>query len=733
MKLASLALRTPLALTKSVLSVALWLCPSCPWEYAAAQQVTTVQVRPDCIAFLNATAPGNSSNIDNRTLGCAFWVVNYSAATGAGVSVSLLGAVDNNNTPGAFSVAPFTPIAPTTNPATSSTDGTIQATGFAAWVRMSWTAGTATTFRGVVYGWKTQPTAVTSGGGGGGGGGPVNITDGQQATGVALTGRPVSVSGTDVGGIVRPLRTNTSGELIITGAAASSNIDNGQQAAGVALTGRPVSVSGTDSGGVVRVARTNTTGQLQVEVVAGSASAVDINNGQQASGAALTGRPATVSGTDSGNLVRPLRTNTSGQLEVAVVSGGGGSGDIDNGQQAAGAVLTGRPVSTSGTDSGGVVRVLRTDASGLLQTNSTVSGTVAVSSVGGTVTTSGTDNIANGQTATGAVIGGRPVTVSGTDSGGVVRELRTNTTGQLEIAGSVTASSNIDNGQQASGAALTGRPVSISGTDSGGLVRPARTNTTGQLEVSVVNTTLASNVQGIQAQGTTAATVNPVLMAGQGSASGNLTNLRVNASGSLLTQDAVDVSSGGFIGATPLVQTMGGRDDSNIGRAVRTDTTGAPLVAGTHAAGDIPVTVNPVVGGGLVSGTGSVQALSLDSSNRLNVADSSILCTLTAPAAGSRIVTLAANTPAAIGTSFAATVSVCSVQLSARNMGDLEIGTTVSAACVGTFTPLLTYFSTTEVARMWGGTQAMQMASTNSTLCLRSSSAGDVAVVLTYR
>lgn len=148
--------------------------------------------------------------------------------------------------------------------------------------------------------------------------------------------------------------------------------------------------------------------------------------GPGASGAALSGNPVRVAGSD-GTLTRNLLTDTSGRPNVV-------------GAAADGAAVTGNPVLVAGQD-GTNAQSLKTDTTGRAEV------------IGGA--------------ATGVAVAGNPVRVGGSD-GTLTRDIITDTTGRQRVVGTA-----------ATGVAVAGDPVRIAGSD-GTLTRDMLTDTSGR-------------------------------------------------------------------------------------------------------------------------------------------------------------------------------------------------------------------------------------------------------------
>lgn len=210
-----------------------------------------------------------------------------------------------------------------------------------------------------------------------------------------------------------------------------------------------------------------------------------------------------------------------------------------------------------------------------IRVNATITGTgnlrgvVAAMSTAFTYTSAGGSSsvaVTDGQTATGATLTGRALTVSGVETGtGFVRPLLTDATGQLLISASGGLSSNIANGQTATGASLSGRAVTVSGVDGSGFVRPLFTDATGILFA-----------KGPTVTGTT------VLTAAQ----------------------------------FPLL--TGGIDSGNALRSHAVDVGGRTVVAGSAAVG-ASLGANPVVAAGVTTGGNLVRSLFVEDSGYLYV------------------------------------------------------------------------------------------------------------------
>jgi hypothetical protein len=290
---------------------------------------------------------------------------------------------------------------------------------------------------------------------------------GGAANGAAVSGNPVLVAGSD-GTNARSLATDASGRPVVVGAAAS----------GAAVAGNPVLMGGSD-GVNARSLLTSSAGRLSVEVnsgtitanagsgtfTVGQATASNLNAqvfGGAASGAAVSGNPVLIGGTDGTN-ARSILTTAAGRLSVDINSG-----------------------SVTATVSGNVTVVQPTGSN----LNAVVTGTVTANAgtgnfssnltqvAGNPVVTGGISGAlgVGGLAANAAAISGNPVLMGGSD-GTNARNLLTDTAGRPNVVGAA-----------ASGAAVAGNPVFVAGRDSSGNVRAPLFTTGGALATVIAAT-----------------------------------------------------------------------------------------------------------------------------------------------------------------------------------------------------------------------------------------------------
>jgi len=200
-----------------------------------------------------------------------------------------------------------------------------------------------------------------------------------------------------------------------------------------------------------------------------------------------------------------------------------------------------------------------------------ISGSVSVYTQGAQLI-SGTISILN-TVQSGSTALGFPTLVGGTDTNGILRGLRTDTSGKLFVSGSVTLESPAAvAGVIASGSAATFAPVLMGGVDGGNLTRALSTDFNGRLNV---NTTIPGTITvvGNNASGTTA-TANPVLMAGA-DVSGFVRGMLMDSSG---RQIVVGTTLSGSTAANAAPVIVAGTDVTGFVRTLRTDTAGAVSV-----------------------------------------------------------------------------------------------------------------------------------------------------------
>lgn len=255
----------------------------------------------------------------------------------------------------------------------------------------------------------------------------------------------------------------------------------GAGATAVALSGNPIPTGGVDSGGTVY-------GFL-----------VDIKGQQLIGGGTIdmikAGTITTLPNLPGGTITR---VSTIGTLEVGTISAlpnlpqgsinvtaGTITAGTVGGKAASAAIASGNPVFTAGTDPGGTIYGFRVDTSGVLQVNGTVvtggAGTQAVRLIDGTLTNLGT------------LVGAGTVTNLGSVTNlGTAKEV---TTVANVSAGSITVIAGTVGGKAASGAAAVANPVFVAGTAASGSVYGLLTDTSGVLQI---NGTVATGGAGTQ-------------------------------------------------------------------------------------------------------------------------------------------------------------------------------------------------------------------------------------------
>src|SRR3990167_3362596 len=281
----------------------------------------------------------------------------------------------------------------------------------------------------------------------------VGTTGGAVASGAAAVGNPNIIAGTDSGGTVYSFLTDTTGHVkadILTGTVTNvgsvvgigsvSNVafihNAGTIAALPDLTGRTVDLVTTVSnltngsvrmtvgtltvmpnvpGGTLGVVSSLTTGSI---IVTNGTVAAGTVGGKAASGVVISGNPIPVGGTDSGGTVYSFLTDTLGHMKVDMVSGTLNVGTVTTSVQV-GTINVG--TINTGTINAGTVDLLK-------------AGTVTRLEQGSVNVTVGT---IGGKAASGAVAVANPVFIAGTDPGGTVYGLRTDTAGVLQINGTV--------------------------------------------------------------------------------------------------------------------------------------------------------------------------------------------------------------------------------------------------------------------------------------------------------
>lgn len=161
---------------------------------AFAQQQQPSQARkPDCLVFFTLTVGSpDSVAVDNRQVGCQLWAVGYTSTGFTGLSLTVQGSTEQASPPTTW--ATFgTQVSPSTNPATATTAGFIQFTGYTGWVRVHLSGLTGTgTVKGILFGYLANSSSTGSGGGGGSG----TVTSVTFTTPLVGTPNPITGVGT---------------------------------------------------------------------------------------------------------------------------------------------------------------------------------------------------------------------------------------------------------------------------------------------------------------------------------------------------------------------------------------------------------------------------------------------------------------------------------------------------------------------------------------------------------
>jgi hypothetical protein len=188
-------------------------------------QTQTVQ-NPDCTQNFALNGSNlNSPNFPNSVPNCQTWTVTVYNVGFSGFTLTFQDAPPaTTTTPGAYVTYAGTTNTgsnPLTAPGTATFSNGTVAIG---WVRvhLSGLTGSGTIY-GVIQGWNS----ANSGGGGGGGGGCTApcVVIGNAANGAPPSGAPVLIAGSD-GTDVRTLKTDSSGDLVISGTVSSACASN---------------------------------------------------------------------------------------------------------------------------------------------------------------------------------------------------------------------------------------------------------------------------------------------------------------------------------------------------------------------------------------------------------------------------------------------------------------------------------------------------------------------------
>lgn len=244
----------------------------------------------------------------------------------------------------------------------------------------------------------------------------------------------------------------------------------GPGASGAAISGDPVRVGGSD-GVNTRNILTDTAGRLRVV-------------GAASDGAVVDGYPILVSGSD-GIDVRTIRTATDGTVRIdptgttaQPVTDNGGSITVDTPQLPA-SLVGGRLDTNLGAWLGSTAPTVgqKTMASSIPIAIASDQSAISVSQSGTWTVQQGTPPWSIvGPGASGAAVSGNPVRVGGSD-GVNTRDILTDTSGRLAVTGAA-----------ASGAAATGNPVLVAGSD-GTNARTILTASDGTIRVDPTGTT----------------------------------------------------------------------------------------------------------------------------------------------------------------------------------------------------------------------------------------------------
>lgn len=283
-------------------------------------------------------------------------------------------------------------------------------------------------------------------------GGSVTV-QGIAGSAAAVSGNPVYAAGQGGNGTLYPLLTDTSGQL------------------------KTVMTLGTVATHAISAA-TITAGTL-TNLTSGTINAATavLNSGTiNVATAVIT----TLPNLPQGSINVTAGTVTAGSIRVTLGTVGGAV--------ASGAASSGNPNIIAGTDSGGSVYSLLVDTAGVLQINGTVStggaGTQAVRVIDGTVTNVGT------------VVGMGVVT--NLTSGSVRMTVGTLTTGTLQNLVSGTINSATVVGAAGSAAAVSGNPVYMAGQGGNGTLYPLLTDTAGVLQINGTVSTGGAGTQAVR-------------------------------------------------------------------------------------------------------------------------------------------------------------------------------------------------------------------------------------------
>jgi hypothetical protein len=200
--------------------------------------------QPDCVLEYSLASGQRSRAFDNRTRGCNTWVLTVSGSGAGTFTVGADRANDNNGAPdawtggfGTFTVMTADPTQGGTNPCSLTPVCTVELFAYWPWVSVNFSAGTTSRVQGSLLGWRgkqswsqpiwrdgagtpRQPRTSTNN---------ESIAVGPTPTGNGVTGNPVLIASRDSAGNVRPLATNTSGNLSLgINGNGADGISNGQ-------------------------------------------------------------------------------------------------------------------------------------------------------------------------------------------------------------------------------------------------------------------------------------------------------------------------------------------------------------------------------------------------------------------------------------------------------------------------------------------------------------------------
>jgi hypothetical protein len=244
---------------------------------------------PNCKIIFQFTGSGQvSSNGDNRTLGCTYWVITY---TVSGFSAFSMTFQSTTGTTGPGSWVSYTGTVTGTNPMTATPTGTLIGTGFVPWYRVNLTSvtGSSGLVTGTINGYVSQNTGPTGPAGPTGATGPAGMNGAISTVQGNGTAKPVEpnlnfIAGTNTTVTVTddPTHTRTNVAVNSTGGG-GTNYQTVQQA-GTPLAQEPVLnfdsvMTCADNTGVATNCHPNTATTSQLGVVKPDGTTITISAG----------------------------------------------------------------------------------------------------------------------------------------------------------------------------------------------------------------------------------------------------------------------------------------------------------------------------------------------------------------------------------------------------------------------------------------------------------------------